>query len=181
MTTHPLLLMTGAYFIELIVVVYFTRATVRRTIGALAGGVCVAVMALGMIAVCEALEWWRLPFASTPRLMALLGLGLVISCSPIYLITWRLSRRFGWQGLAVFAGVVTLIGPPRDYLIAAKHPEWMVFSPGAAPILADAVAYLGIVLVGHAVMRIMAGAAAADPLSARPQPAFTTKRRPPRP
>jgi hypothetical protein len=64
----------------------------------------------------------------------------------------------------VFAGVVTVIGPPRDYMIAAKFPEWMVFSPGTAPILADAVAYLGIVLVGHAVMRLVAGAAGADPL-----------------
>jgi hypothetical protein len=122
-------------------------------------------MALGMIVVCQALGWWRIPFASTPTLMALLGVGLVISCSPIYLITWRLARRFKWRGLAVFAGVVTVIGPPRDYMIAAKFPEWMVFSPGMAPILADAVAYLGIVLVGHAVMRLVAGAAGADPLA----------------
>lgn len=165
MTAHPLLLMTGAYLLELVAAVYFTRATFRRIVGALAGGVCVGVMALGMIVVCQALGWWRLPFASTPYLMALLGVGLFISCSPIYLITWRLARRFGWRGPAVFAGVVTVIGPPRDYMIAAKFPEWMVFSPGPAPILADAVAYLGIVLVGHAVMRLVAGAAGADRLA----------------
>ena len=165
MTTRPLLLMTAAYFLELIVVVYFTRATRRRIAGALAGGACVAIMALGMIALCEALGWWRIPFASTPTLMALLGVGLAISCAPIYFVTWRLARRFGWRGRAVFAAAVTVIGPPRDYFIAAKYPEWMVFSPGIAPIVADAVAYLGIVLVGHAMMRLVAGAAGADPFS----------------
>jgi len=162
MTTHPLLLLTGAYFLELVTVVYFTRATSRRVAGALAGGVAVGLMALGMIALCEAHGWWRIPFASTPTMVALLGVGLVISCSPIYLVTWRVARRFGWRGLAAFTGVVTVIGPPRDYLIAAKYPEWMVFSPGVAPILADAVAYAGIVIVGHAVMRLVAGPAGAD-------------------
>jgi hypothetical protein len=162
--SHPLLILTGAYFVELVVVIYFTRATLRRVVGALAGGVAVALMSLGMIGLCEALGWWRIPFASTTFLMTMLGIGLAISCSPIYLITWRIARRFGWRGLAVFAGVVIVIGPPRDYLIALKHPEWMVFSPGAAPILADAVAYLGIVLLGHAVMRFVSGASGADVL-----------------
>jgi len=163
--SHPLLILTGAYFVELVVVIYFTRATLRRVVGALAGGVAVALMSLGMIALCEALGWWRIPFASTPFLTAMLGVGLAISCAPIYLITWRIARKFGGRGLAVFAAIVTVIGPPRDYLIAMKHPEWMVFSSGAAPIIADAVTYLGIVLLGHAVMRFVSGASAADALA----------------
>lgn len=157
--TQPLFWLTGAYFVELVAVIYFTRATSRRIVGALCGGAAVAVMALGMIALCEAIGWWRIPFASTTASKALLGGGLAISCSPIYLVTWRIARRFGWRGFAVFLGVVTVIGPPRDYLIAARYPEWMVFSPGLAPILADAVAYAGIVVVGHAVMRLVAGPA----------------------
>lgn len=165
--TQPLVLLTGAYFVELLAIIYFTRATARRVVGALAGGVSVAVMALGMIAFCQAVGWWRIPFASTPSMVALLGVGLVISCSPIYLVTWRIARRFRWRGLAVLLGVVTVIGPPRDYLIAAKYPEWMVFSPGVAPILADAVAYVGIVVVGHAVMCLVAGPAGADPFANR--------------
>lgn len=167
MATHPLLWMTGAYFLELVAAVYFTRATVRRVVGALAGGACVAVMSLGMIGVCEALGWWRIPFASTPYAKMLLGIGLAISCSPIYLVTWRVARRFGRRGLAIFTAIVTVIGPPRDYLIAAKYPEWMVFSPGVAPILADAIAYLGIVLVGHGVMHLVAGPAEHDRLAGR--------------
>ena len=166
---HPLLILTAAYLLELAAVIYFTRATRRRVLGALAGGVAVGAMSLGMISICRSVGWWQIPFASTPYLMAGLGVGLVISCSPIYLVTWRLARRFGWRGLAIFAAVVTVIGPPRDYLIAAKYPEWMVFSPGIAPILADAVAYLGIVLLGHAVMRLVAGPAGNDPFARTPK------------
>lgn len=162
MTTWPIILLTGAYFLELVIVVYLTRATPRRVAGALAGGVVVGAMAMGMIVLCEALRWWRVPLASAPYL---LFAGFVISCSPIYLVTWRIARRFGWRGFAVFLTVATIIGPPRDYLIAVKFPQWMTFSPGVFPILADAVAYAAIVVVGHAVMRLVAGPAEADRLA----------------
>lgn len=160
--------MTGAYSLALVAVVYFTRATSRRVVGALAGGATGGLIGLGTIALCEAIGWWRVPFASTPYFLLLLYLGLAISCSPIYLITWRLARRFGWRGLAVSLGAVAVIGPPRDYLIAAKYPEWMVFAPGVAPILADAATYVGIVALGHAVMRIVAGPAREDRFARRP-------------
>ena len=77
----------------------------------------------------------------------------------IYLITWRVARRFGWRGLAVFIGAVVVIGPPRDYLIAAMFPEWMVFAPGVAPVLADAATYVCMVALGYAAMRLVAGPA----------------------
>jgi hypothetical protein len=75
-----------------------------------------------------------------------------------------LARRFGWRGLAVFTCIVGVIGPPRDYMFAATFPAWMVFAPGVAPIIADAMAYIGIVLIGHGVMRLIAGPADADRL-----------------
>ena len=165
MTTQQVLLFTGLYLIALVAVTYFTRATVRRVVGALVGGAAASLMALRVIALCEALGWWRVPFAPTPYFLTVLYLGLAISCSPIYLVTWRLARRFGWRGLAVFVGIVAVVGPPRDYLYAATFPRWMVFSPGIAPILADSAAYVGIVVVGHAVMRFVAGPARADRLA----------------
>jgi hypothetical protein len=79
-----------------------------------------------------------------------------------------LARRFGWRGLAVFIGIVTVIGPPRDYLIATMFPKWMVFAPGVAPIIADGATYAGIVVLGHAVMRLVAGPAGKDPLARQP-------------
>lgn len=168
MTTLQIILWTCAYLIELGAVVYFTRATARRIVGALVGGAAAGLLGLGAIALCEALGWWRVPFASTPYFVPLFYLGLSISLTPIYLVTWRLARRFRWRGLAVFLCFVAVIGPPRDYLIAATFPKWMVFAPGVAPILADAATYVAIVALGHAVMRLIAGPASEDQLARQP-------------
>lgn len=164
-TSQQILLMTGAYTLVLVVACYFTQATSRRVVGALAGGAIAGLVGLGMIALCEAIGWWRVPLASRPYFLPLLYLALAVSCAPIYLLTWRVARRFGWRGLAVSLGVVAVSGPPRDYLIAAKLPEWMVFAPGVAPVLADSATYVMIVALGHAVMRLVAGPAREDRLA----------------
>ena len=171
MTPLQVILFAGGYLIELVVVIYFTRATTRRVIGAMAGGAVAGLFGVGAIALCESLGWWWVPFASTPYFLALFYLGTSISLMPIYLVTWRLARRFGWRGLAVFTGIVTIIGAPRDYFIAAMFQKWMVFAPGVAPILADGAAYFGIVVLGHAVMRLVAGPAREDRLTRHPREA----------
>jgi hypothetical protein len=173
MTTKPILLMTAAYFVALVVVAYLTRATSRRVLGAVCGGTVAGAISMGIIALCEWIGWWRMPIASTPSQAFLLYFAISISVSPIYLVTWRLARRFRWRGLAIFTAVVTVIGAPRDYFIAAKFPQWMVFSPGVAPILADSAAYFLIVVAGHAIMRLVAGASAADPLARTIAPVLT--------
>ena len=98
-------------------------------------------------------------------LLALLYIGTAVSCAPIYVVTWRVARRFGRCGLVVFFSAVAVVGPLRDYQIAATFPAWMVFAPGIAPILADAATYVGIVVLGHAVMRLVAGPAGRDALA----------------
>jgi len=155
---------TSAYLVELVAVVYFTRATSRRILGAFVGGVAVGCFGMAAIALGNALELWRVPITQTPYFVALFYFALTISVTPIYLVTWRLARRFGWRGLAVFIGIVAIIGPPRDYLFASTFPAWMVFAPGVAPILADAVTHVGIVALGHAVMRLVAGPSREDRL-----------------
>jgi hypothetical protein len=165
MTTNQLMIVICAYLVELVAVVYFTRATVRRIVGAFAGGAAVGCMGVGAIILGNKLALWRVPIFWTGTFLTLFYLGFVISAAPIYLVTWRLARRFGWRGLAVFTFIVVIIGPPRDYLFAAVFPAWMVFAPGLAPIFADAAAYFGIVVLGHAVMRLIAGPAVADRLA----------------
>jgi hypothetical protein len=164
MTTRQLIFVTGAYLVALVAVTYFTRATSRRVAGAFAGGAAVGCFGMGAIVLGNALELWRVPIFWTPSFVALFYLGLTISVTPIYLITWRVARRFGWRGLAVCLGIVAIIGPPRDYLYAARYPAWMVFAPGVTPILADAAVYIGIVAIGHAVMRVIAGPSRGDRL-----------------
>jgi hypothetical protein len=168
MTTQQIILWTCAYLVELVAVIYFTRATVRRVLGAFVGGAVAGLLGLGAIAFCERMGWWQVLFASTAYIMTIFYLGLAISLTPIYLVTWRLARRFGWRGLAVFTLIVTIIGAPRDYFIASLFPKWMVFAPGVAPILADAGTYAGIVVLGHVAMRLVAGAASHDRLARQP-------------
>lgn len=167
MTTRQIILWSGGYLIELVVVIYFTRATARRVIGATVGAVAAGLLAVGAVALGEALGWWQVMFASTLYPVAVICFG-ILSLTPIYLVTWRLARRFGWRGLVVFVSVVAIIGPPRDYFIAAMFPKWMVFAPGVVPILADSATYAGIVVLGHAVMRLIAGPSGEDPLARHP-------------
>lgn len=165
MTTWELIVITCAYLAALLIVTYFTRPNSRRLVGAVAGGAVVGVFGMGAIVLGNTLALWRVPiFWIRPYFVFLFYLGLAISVTPIYLVTWRLARRFGWRGLAIFTCIVAIVGPPRDYLYAARYPAWMVFAPGAVPIIADGVTYAGIVLIGHAVMCLVAGASGADRL-----------------
>jgi hypothetical protein len=172
MTTMQIIAMSCAYAVALAAAIYFTRAPSRRVLGALAGGAAAGCLGLGAIVVGEALGVWRVFLPSARGVWVLLYVGLAVSCSPIYLVTWRVVRRFSWRGLAVCLVVVGLIGPPRDYLYAAVYPEWMVFARGVAPVLADAVTYLGLVALGHAVMRLVSGPARGSALARQPELAF---------
>jgi len=165
MTTQQILLMDCLYLVFLGAVIYFTHAPARRIAGALAGGAAAALLALGAIALGEAQGWWRLPSGSAPYFRLQLFVGLSISMAPSFLVIWRVVRRFGWRGLAVFLSAVAVIGPPRDYLIVALFPKWMVFSSGVAPVIADAATYVGMVALGYTVMRLVAGSAQSDRLA----------------
>jgi|SRR6266850_2558824 len=164
MTPLQIIVVSCLYFVALLIVIYFTRATARRIVGAFVGGAAVGIFGMGAIVFGNASGLWRVPIVWTPFFVLLFYFGLTITVTPIYLVTWRVGRRFGWRGLAVCLLLVAIIGPPRDYLYAMKFPEWMVFARGVAPIIADAVAYIGIVAIGHAVMYLVAGPSSADRL-----------------
>jgi hypothetical protein len=170
MTTGQIVLITGLYLAAFVAVAYFTRAGLVRIAGAAAGGAVLGIIALLAVALGEAQGLWRVPKDGSPYFQSLLGLGFAVSVAPVYLITWRVARRFGWRGLAICVAAAAIIGPPRDYAFAAVFPNWIAFSPGIAPVLAVATIYVLLVVVGHAVMRMVAGPARGDLLAHR-QPA----------
>jgi hypothetical protein len=111
--------------------------------------------------------WWHFVFAWGPYFLTVMLIGLPL-IGFLFLITWRIARRFGWRGLAVVSVAVAVIGPPRDYLYMRLFPEWGSYGPGVAWILATSASYVIMVLVGHGVMRLVAGPAGEDRLARRP-------------
>ena len=123
MTTQQLYLFNGLYLIVVIAVAYFTRATTRRLVGALVAGALISVVALGIIVLGERVGWWHMAIDWELYPLTLLLIGFA-ECAFIYLLTWRIARRFGSRGLAMSVVGAAIIGPPRDYWYMATFPEW---------------------------------------------------------
>jgi hypothetical protein len=167
MTTQQLFWFGCLYLAVLVIAALLTRATARRIVGALAGGLIVGVVHLIIIALGEEVGWWQIAIKWEPYFLTLLVIGFSL-CGFIYLITWRIARRFGWRGLAVAALFAAVIGPPRNYWYMETFPEWGSYSPGLAPALAISATYILMVLLGHGVMRLVAGPARGSFLARRP-------------
>ena len=167
MTTQQLYLFSGLYLLLTVVVAFFTRATPRRIAGAVAGATAAGVVCLFIVALGERMQWWHMVMAWEPYFLTVLAISYAV-CAFLFLITWRIERRFGWRGLAVVVIAAAVIGPPRDYWYMQRFPEWGSYAPGVAPILAISATYVILVVVGHGVMRLVAGPAHEDRLARRP-------------
>lgn len=170
MTAMQLIWMTCGYTVFLVAVIFFTRALPRRVCGALVGGAIAGCLIVGVIPFGGRFGWWHWEFHVAPqsKLVVLLYMGALVSCSPVFLITWRVARRFGWRGLTLSLALAAIVGPPRDYLIAKCFPEWGRFAPGISPVIVVALVYSVLVVAGHQAMRLVAGPAHGDQLARQP-------------
>jgi len=101
MTPLEIFVMSCAYAIALATTIYLTRAPSRRVVAAMAGGAAAACLGLGAMVLGQAIGIWWISLPSTPGVWALLYVGLAVSLSPLYLITWRVARSFGWRGFTM--------------------------------------------------------------------------------
>jgi hypothetical protein len=131
MSAQQLHLFNGLYLVVLVVVAVLSRATARRLAGALAGAAAMEV-GLAIVALGERVGWWHWTFPWEPNFLTALGINSAL-CAFVFLITWRIARRFGGRGLAV---VAVVLGPIRDKGFVERFPEWGSFAPGVAPVLA---------------------------------------------
>ena len=166
MTIQQLLLFNILYLVILVVVAVLTRATARRVAGALTGAFAAGVAALGIIALGERAGWWHMTIIWKPYFLIVLLIDITL-CAYIFLITWRIARRFGWRGLAICIAAAAMLGPPRDYWYMARFPAWGAYAPGITPVLVVSVTYVVLGIIGHGVMRLVAGPADADRLAYR--------------
>ena len=163
MTIPQLYLFNVFYLAIFVVVAIFTRARIRRVVGALVGAAVFGVVALLIIRLGEWGGLWQMALQWDPYYLALMLIDFAL-CGFIYLITWRIARRFGWRGLAVVVVLAAVLGPVRDYAYMRRFPEWGSYAPGIAPMIAVSATYVLMILLGHGVMRLIAGPACSDPL-----------------
>ncbi|HKA17765.1 MAG TPA: hypothetical protein VKN18_05555 [Blastocatellia bacterium] len=167
MTSQLLLLATCVYLAGMVLVTYFTRASGRRFLGALAGGLAVAIVGVGVEVLAHSVGLWHYSSVERsygPRLMYPV---IVLMWAGYSLVGWRVMRRFARRGLMVFLVAVTVLGTLRDYLIADKAMGFITLSPGIATILVDGVCWAGLTALALVVMRLIAGPASSDRLSSR--------------
>lgn len=72
-------------------------------------------------------------------------------------IGWQVRRRFGARALAIFIGVVTVIGAPRDYFEGYRLFGIIKFGPGVLPWIWDVLAWGTLSGIAIAVMERVAG------------------------
>lgn len=165
MTAHQLLLLaTCIYLVVLAATTYFTRATKRRFLSALAGGVAVAVIGVGIEIFFQTLGFWHYPSADQLYGPPLMYPVVVLMFAVLALLGWRVMRRFGWRGQAFFLTAVAVLGTLRDYFIA-EALGFIVLAPGPLMVLVDGGLWAGTTALAQAVMRILAGPARSDPLA----------------
>jgi hypothetical protein len=158
---------TCLYLVLTAAVAVLTRATPRRIVGALAGAAVCGPAALGIVVFAERAGWWHIAITWEPYFLVLLWVNVVF-CAFVFLVTWRVARRFGRRSLAVLLVISAVLGPFRDSWFMARFPEWGSYAPGIAPMLAVSAAYVLLGILGHGTMRLVAGPATGDRLACRP-------------
>lgn len=160
--TQILILASCVYLTMLVATIYFTRPTPCRVVGALAGGLAVAMAGVGVEAFAHMRGWWSYPSDDTPIGPLAMYPVIVVVFAFLALIGWIVSRRFGWRGLTVFLGVLAVVGALRDYFIAGKIMGLIVFAPGAFIAIIDGFLWAGLASLAITVMRLISGPARID-------------------
>jgi hypothetical protein len=168
MTTPLLLSVTAVYLVGLATLTYLTRATSRRFLGALVGGLTVAVVGVGVEVMFQTLGFWHYPSVDQRYGPVLMYPVVLLMWTGYSLIGWRVMRRFGWRGETVFLAAVAVFGTLRDFVIAWQMPDVIALSPRLSTVLVDLVLWSGLTALAQGAMSLVAGPATADRLARRP-------------
>lgn len=160
--TQILILASCVYLTMLVATIYFTRPTSRRVGGALAGGVAVAMVGVGVEALAHAEDWWRYTSDETPIGPVAMYPVIVVVFAFLALIGWIVARRFGWRGTTGFLVILAVVGALRDYFIAGKLMGLIVFAQGALLAVLDGLLWAGLTALAIIVMRLVSGPTRSD-------------------
>ena len=115
-----LIIATCVYACVLIAVIRVVRAGRRQTVAALAGGVAASVMAAAIEGMAHSQGLWHYRENDTPFGPVITHPLNAIVFAIVALIGWRIGRRFGMRGEAIWVSTVAIINPLGDYF-AAVH------------------------------------------------------------
>ena len=151
----------------LMVIAYFTRASTRRLVGALAGACAYGALNYALDRVAFAAGWWQYPAWASSSLLPLLYIPAGIVGGAVCLIGWRAMQRFGWRGLVVFLIVWSVWGVIHDVggTAAFANNNFMVFGSGIVPLLADMTVFATCAALAQWAMWLVAGPPRADQLA----------------
>jgi hypothetical protein len=158
--TKLLIVAICVYACVLLGAVRVLRPGARRTVGALAGGVAAALVGVVIEAVAHQQGFWRYTESDTSVGPALIHPFNVIIFALIALIAWRIGRRFGVRGQAIYVGAVAIISPPGDYVVAVQWFGMIKIGPSVSLeliALMDIAAWGILSTVALAVMQMVAG------------------------
>jgi hypothetical protein len=148
------------------VIAFFTRAGLRRTLGALAGSLPLIPMVMVYDSIASRLGLWQyigMPVGSPGPFLWYIDAALFYGAA-LGLIGWRVIRRYGRPGLFGFLAAFALFGATRDYIMSATSGG-IRFGPGPLPFLADLFAYASPAAVVQWVMYWISGPPRSDPLA----------------
>jgi hypothetical protein len=166
MTSTPYWSMIVRPAIVFLLCVYFTRASRQRILSSVAGG---TIFMLGNILVdlCGHRQgWWWYPGMGDRGYAPLAWYaGAGIGFAGIGLIGWRIHRRFGWRGLAIFVAGFSIFGVLRDWVVSTTIRKGViVFGSGITPWAADYLAWFLLAAVAMAVQTAIMGDPRSDAL-----------------
>jgi serine/threonine protein kinase len=138
--------------------VYFARASPRRVLAALGGGLAFMLLAMAEETLPASMGLRHFNWTIMPQPIGLVYAGVVPYGALIALLGWRITRKFGWRGQVTLLLASLIGGPARDYFYSTWFPG-ITGVPGFLPWIADGVLWFGGVGSGQAIMRLIAGPA----------------------
>ena len=152
------------------VAAYFTRAVLLRAMGSLAGGAVLMVGWMVKLRIDYAMGWLRSALPETPDPLTRFALSVLFFAGVLFLVSWRVSRRFGWAGQTAMILVMPVYFAVRDRIWYQQFMRIMIVTPGIGPVLGDAALFAVALVLGHGVMRLIAGPAGKDTLARTRKP-----------
>jgi hypothetical protein len=147
------------------VIAFFTRAGIRRIVGALISAIPIIPLVLIYDTIAARLGWWHYPSFPTGHvplawyLAAALGYGAAFG-----LIGWRIIRRWAMPGLVTFIVFFIVFGIARDYAYSVTT-QIIIFGHSPIPLLADLFSYASCAIIVQLLMRWIVGPAQSDTLT----------------